>query len=331
MSRLGAWIITDGKPGDENQCVGVAEAAGLDYELKHIKPRRFFTSLPCLLDPRDAPQSTGSLINPPFPDIAIASGRRTVPYLLALKRIAGGSCFTAYLKDPRIFKHRLIGSSAADFIWAPEHDRLAGANVLSTLTSPHRLNQNLLSERRNQPDERILRLPQPRIAILLGGDSKAYAYQPRDIERFICHLTAAIGFHADMRISLMASASRRTPATLAEPVRALCEEHGGFYWDGTGANPLPSMLANADHVIVTADSVNMVGEALASGKPVHIFEPEQVSRKIRSFLDAVERRGLARTFDSKLDSWPCEAVDSTPLIAAEMMRRFRLRNSRGKA
>ena len=59
-------------------------------------------------------------------------------------------------------------------------------------------------------------------------------------------------------------APRRSPTS---PARR------GFLWDGTGENPYVPMLALADAVVVTADSVNMVGEAAATGAPILVFEP----------------------------------------------------------
>ena len=39
LAHLGAWIVTDGKAGDENQCIGLAETLGLDYEIRRVSPR----------------------------------------------------------------------------------------------------------------------------------------------------------------------------------------------------------------------------------------------------------------------------------------------------
>ncbi len=54
-------------------------------------------------------------------------------------------------------------------------------------------------------------------------------------------------------------------------------------WDGKGENPYATFLAHADALIVTADSVNMNGEAAATGKPVYVFEPSAGSAKFRRF------------------------------------------------
>ena len=315
------WIISDGKAGDINQCLGVVEELGLTADIRLIAPRWPFSALTPLgpLDPKDRPDRAGSAIAPPFPDIAIASGRRTIAYLRAIKAASGGRCFTIYLKDPRIIKHASVGSRAADFIWAPAHDHLGGDNVLSTLTSPHRVSQLRLAAARNEPDARLAAVAAPRIALLLGGDSKNHRFEDADIERFTAAIESLV---SGGDIHLMVSPSRRTPPALAEAIQALAHRTGGFYWDGSGDNPYMAILALADHVIVTADSINMIGEALATGRTVHIFEPAGGTRKSREFLGALLRKGLVRRLACGLKTARYDPLDATPAIAREIERRF---------
>ena len=137
LAGVTAWVLTDGKVGDEAQCLAVSEALGLQAEARHVDPRAPFSwAMPFgPIDPREAPKQPLSPIRPPFPDLLIASGRRAIAYVRHVKRASGGRTFTVILKDPR------AGGTAADFIWVPEHDRLRGPNVLVTLTAPHRLTQ----------------------------------------------------------------------------------------------------------------------------------------------------------------------------------------------
>ena len=174
------WVLTDGKAGDEVQCLGVAEELGLTPQVRRVAPRAPFVWLMPWgpIDPREAPARPGSPIAPPFPDILIASGRRAVPYLRAVKRASGGRTFTAFLKDPR------TGTGAADFIWVPQHDKLRGPNVLATLTSPHRISPKRLADAAGSLPPEIAGLPKPRVALLVGGDSRNHVFTSGDIERF---------------------------------------------------------------------------------------------------------------------------------------------------
>ena len=162
-------LLGSGKAGHEINIVGVAEALGAPYELQRVNPRKPFLWMSPFgpVDPRDA-----GLFAPPPPDIVIASGRVTVPYLRAFKRLGGARVFAVFLQDPR------FGRGAIDLIWVPEHDRHRGPNVISTLTSPHPFSPRRLAAARAAPDARLAALPGPRCAVVLGGPSGASISPP---------------------------------------------------------------------------------------------------------------------------------------------------------
>ena len=311
------WVLTDGKAGDEVQCLGVAEELGLTPQVRRVAPRAPFVWLMPWgpIDPREAPARPGSPIAPPFPDILIASGRRAVPYLRAVKRASGGRTFTAFLKDPR------TGTGAADFIWVPQHDKLRGPNVLATLTSPHRISPKRLADAAGSLPPEIAGLPKPRVALLVGGDSRNHVFTSGDIERF-SGLVESLSCEAH----IMATASRRSPAPLSGSLREIVTKSGGWWWDGAGSNPYVAMLAAADAIVVTADSVNMVGEACATGKPVLVFAPQTRDKgragKVQAFLNALFEIGAVRFFQGHLESYAYPALNSTPLIASALADAF---------
>ena len=306
-SQLTAWVLTDGKAGDELQALSIAEALALDPEIRRVNPRPPFSwFMPWgPIDPRERPGAHNSPLAPPFPDILIASGRRAVSYMRFAKHASGGRTFTVFLKDPR------TGPKAADFIWAPSYDPIRGPNVLNTLTPPHRVSPERLAAARQQPDGRLVALPRPRVAVLVGGDSRHHRFTADDIARFGEHLTAL----ARSGVSLMMTASRRTPEPLRSRMIALAQAHGGFFWHGEGENPYVALLALADAVVVTADSFNMIGEAAASGVPVLVFEPQGGHPKLDTFLNALKAKGIVHAFKGRLEGTPYQPLNSTFEIA----------------
>jgi uncharacterized protein len=308
------WILTDGKIGDEVQCRGLAEALGVIPVIRHVAPRRLYAwAMPFgPIDPRESPHAAGSPLAPPYPDLAIAAGRRTVPYLRAVKRLSNGATFTVFLKDP------YCGRSFADLIVVPEHDRLRGDNVMAALTPANRLSAERLAAARMKPDARIDRLPRPRVALLIGGPSTHHRYGAKETAEL-----AAIAEQAVRgRRGLMVTPSRRTPKTVADCIRANVPAEA-FVWDGTGANPYLAILAHADAIVVTGDSVNMVGEAVATGKPVYVYEPSGGHRKISAYLDRLESLGAVRRWRGEFENWSYAPINATPIIAAEIARRYR--------
>ncbi|MTH99588.1 mitochondrial fission ELM1 family protein [Roseibium sp. RKSG952] len=310
-----AWVLSDGKAGDEAQCIGVAEALKLPYDLRRVEPRKPFAwFLPKgPIDPKERETVEGSPIAPPFPDLVIASGRRAAAYLKRVKQASRGRTFTVFLKDPR------TGPEAADLIWVPEHDSLRGPNVLVSATSPHRFSAQKLKSLRTSPIPEIDALPAPRIAVLAGGNSRHHRFTGDDISRFAAGLekwgeTQSSGF--------MITASRRTPEPLVSALKTLANGGRHLFWDGHGTNPLPAYLAKADAIVATADSTNMIGEAAATGKPVHLFMPSGGHRKIDRFLATLADKGVIHPFPGPFTATTYEPIDATPWIAQEILRAY---------
>ncbi|ADZ69685.1 mitochondrial fission ELM1 family protein [Polymorphum gilvum] len=308
------WVLTDGKAGDEAQCIGVAEALEAPFECRRVAPRAPFVWLMPWgpIDPAESEDRPESPLKPPYPDLAIASGRRAVPYLRRLKRLSGGKTFTVFLKDP------LTGPGTADLIWVPEHDRLRGANVLVAVTGPHRFSAAAFAAARATVHPQIDALRSPRLAVLVGGNSRHHRFTPDDIARFAVGLERLAADGA----ALMITTSRRTPATLLDRLRDLARTGGHYLWTGDGDNPLVAMLAKADAVVATADSTNMIGEAAATGKPVHVFRPNGGHRKIDRFLGNLDRLGIIHPFPGPLKTTTYEPLNSTPLIAEAILSAF---------
>jgi mitochondrial fission protein ELM1 len=162
------------------------------------------------------------------------------------------------------------------------------------------------------PPAWLAALPSPRAAVLVGGDSRHHRFTPEDIANFVARLDSL----ARSGVALMGSRSRRTTEPLAQAVAELFARHGGWWWEGTGDNPYIDLLAHADTIVATADSVNMIGEATATGRPVLVFEPKGGHRKIGKFLDALAAIKAVHHFEGRLEGEPYEPLDSTREIAA---------------
>lgn len=313
------WVLSDGKAGDLGQCLGVAERLGLLAESRVIAPRAPWKWLmplswrtPFAIDPLEAPGKASGPLKGFMPQLVIASGRRAAAYLPAIKRASGGRCFTVFLKDPR------TSPEIADFLWVPQHDALRGPNVMTTLLSPHRLAPEKLAQARLSLRREIAALPGPRVAVLIGGNSRDYTFNTFDIARLVADLSHL----AKQGASLMVTPSRRTPEELKAALIGIIAAHGGYYWDGETTNPLLEMMASADALVVSADSVNMIGEALVTGKPVLVFRPTGGSRKSDEFLRGLTEAGFVRPFNGGLERYNYEPQDATPAIAISLAAAF---------
>jgi hypothetical protein len=302
--------------GNEVICEGVAAALGLAPQFKPMRPRAPFRLIAPYgsPDPRDRPA-------PPWPDICFGSGRIAVPYLRWVKRRSGGRSFAVFLQTPG------AGRDAFDLIWAPAHDGLSGPNVVTTLLSPHPITATRLAAARAEPKPALAALAHPRAAIVLGGDSRKHRFTERDAQALARIVTDALA----QGWSLMITASRRTPAALVARLRSAAAAAGAgrvVFDEGDGAAPYLDMLALADAVLATADSVNMMGEAAATGAPVHVYEPGGRSRKTEALLDALVAQGAAVRWQGRFESFRPAPLDATAEIAVAIARAYAAHRAR---
>ena len=323
LAGRSAWIFTTGAAGMDAQTRGVADALGLAYQMKPMHPKGVFKLLApwAPVAPSERFGKAGSTFAPPWPDVAIGLGRLSVPYMRALRR-RSPSTFSIVMLDNR------AGLGVADVIWVPQHDRLRGPNVITTLTAPHSFTPERLARLRQALPPDIAALPQPRIAVILGGKNKVYAFRPEDDARLAASLQALGALGA----SFMITPSRRTHARLLAVTEEATRAFPRILWNGEGTNPYPQFLAHADAFVVTADSVNMTGEAAATGRPVYVFTPSAGSDKFRRFHAALQAHGATRPLPEQpeaMPAWTYEPLQSAETIAREIERRWSARRGIG--
>jgi uncharacterized protein len=309
------WIISDGVAGHLAITRGVAEVLGLAAEVKTVQPRFPWRQL-APNGPAD-PSQLKTLAAGALQELILGAGRQTVPFIRALKRAGKDRMFTMIFQSPR------AGANSAHLIWVPSHDRLRGANVITTLTPPHRFTAKALAELRARVPVQIAALASPRVALLLGGPGAGYLYDDATIRQFaaICERVAALAG------SLLITPSRRTPPVLLAAVEAATRAKPRILWSGEGDNPYPDFLANADAFVVTADSVNMTGETCATGRPVYVFQPSGGREKFHRFHEGLRNHGATRALaapPAALEVWTYEPLHAAEGVAAEIEARWRI-------
>lgn len=319
MPPPSCWVITDGKAGMESQCLGLAEALGLVATVKRTRLRSPWRQLsPTLLrKPNSRAISVrGDAVAPPWPDLLIASGRQSVLPSLLVRELAGVRTFRVQIQNPT------IDPALFDLVVVPRHDRLRGDNVVATRGALHRVNAQRLDAARAEFGPRLGALPMPRIAVLLGGDSDTFRFRPERAARLADELAAMVRRDGG---SLMVTPSRRTPPDCVAVVRERLAAVPGEVWDGSGANPYFGYLAFADAVVATEDSVNMISEGAATGKPLLLAALDGGSAKFRRFRDSLEADGIARPFAGRIEGGGYVPFDDMERVAAEIRRRLAAR------
>lgn len=315
---LSVWVVSDGRAGIQNQALGLAEAVArltpADIAVKHVRWRPLFDRWPSGLKTPAmlAPGSFDPRGVADWPDLWIATGRASLPLSARVRDWSGGRTFTVQTQDPR------WRNSAYDLIVAPAHDGLSGDNVFEIIGSPHRITRQKLTEAAPAFADRIDVLPHPRVAVMIGGRSRAFDLTPAHAAILADRIKAAVQAAGG---SLLLTFSRRTPDAAQAVMTERLSDLPGWIWDGTGDNPLFAMLDGADHVLVTEDSANMATEAAATGKPVHILpmialKPPGKFARLHADLQA---HGAARPFDGDLTAWTYEPLNETERAARAVL------------
>ncbi|MGB0631995.1 MAG: mitochondrial fission ELM1 family protein [Alphaproteobacteria bacterium] len=315
LSAAKIWVLTDGKAGHTNQCLGLAAALGIHPDIKRVAPGFPWSRLPpqLWLNPLRAADPDGDQLVPPWPDMVIAAGRRTVAPALAIKSASGGRAFLVQVQDPAGRRARF------DLIAAPRHDGLTGDNVIQTAGALTGITEAALTRAAGRFADTLATLPRPLVAVLIGGSNGKY----RMTERTTADLAAGLKRLSDAHgAGLAITASRRTGEENEARLRAGLAGTAWWFWDGRGDNPYLGLLALADAIVVTADSVSMVSEACSTGKPVYVAGLEGGSDKFDRFHAHLRDRGMTRPFDGTLESWTYEALRDTEIVAAEVARRY---------
>ncbi len=233
---LQCWIVTEGMAGTENQCLGVAEALGVEPVVKRINLRQPWQALSPWLGFETAKTFDPALTGP-WPDLLLAAGRKSIAASRFIKRQSGGKTFTVQIQDPR------VSPGQFDLVAVPEHDPTRGGNVVVTMAAPNRITPEKLARARSDFASLFAMMPSPHIAVLLGGNSKAHEMSTDGMKRLGIQLASLPG-------SLIITASRRTGEADKQAFLSGLGDRPHWFWDGTGDNPYLGMLSWADYVLV---------------------------------------------------------------------------------
>ncbi len=262
------WLLLGYKAGDNAQIQALAAALGWPFDSKHIVYRRTELLTNVLLGPTLAGiiESRSSPLAPPWPDVVISAGRRNEPVARWIRRQAGGRVRLVHMGRPwaRLEQFDLI-------VTTPQYELPERPNVLHNPLTLQRVTTGRLAEAAALWAPRLTALPRPYIAVLVGGNSGPYTFDRAAARRLG---RAANALAAELEGSLLVTGSARTPGASFEALAATLQGPTYVYrWTPDSAgNPYYGLLALADTLIVTSDSIAMLTEACATRKPVYIFD-----------------------------------------------------------
>lgn len=267
-------VLSDGRPGHENQSLGLAEAlrrrTGAEIECLRLESEDGWLKRlrrACALAPGAEP-----------PQLLIAAGHRThLPLFLATKKLGARSVVIMKPSLPRRF---------FDLCLAPWHDLGAchrdSARIVATRGALNRLPEAVPAKTRSA-------------VVLIGGPSKHHRW---DGEALAAAIREVVASRPDLAWTI--GDSRRTPEGFLDALKVDASAKVTKVPHGqTTPGWLPSVLGAAEEAWVTEDSVSMLFEAVTSGArtgvlPMPVNNPR--ARTVRAAQDLVAS-GYARALE----------------------------------
>lgn len=242
--------------------IALAEALGLPFEIKQLDYNGLHRLGPRLLGRSLMSLTAASrklILTEPPPDLTISAGHRSVAIVRALRHRSRRRTRSIHVGFPRV--------SPGHFdlvITTPQYPIPDDPHLLRT---PYALTRAATAAADPADEARIAALPAPHRLLIVGGPT---LFWNLDGPALFETLTSMLDDAAKDGGSVLVTTSPRTPTAVMEQIAAALD-----------ASDLPtllakprqspgyaSLLAGADTIRITADSVAMVSDAIWTGKPV---------------------------------------------------------------
>jgi hypothetical protein len=245
--------------------------------------------------------------------VAIGCGRQAA---LATRLLRRAGSRAVQILDPR------LPTRHWDVVIAPEHDAVQGDNVILLQGSLHPVDDDFLLRAISRFSDFAL-LPAPHIVLLIGGPTRHAPLDESDLRTLLQRLT----LHAQAEGgSLSVATSPRTPSSWRATLDTVPASLPGYRWrdERDGVNPYAGLLAHADRLVCTPDSVNLLSEAAATRAPLYLWRPDRVEGRLRRFIDSLLHAGRARPYEEPLAAFPVQPLRETARVVQAVRTRLGL-------
>lgn len=257
MSAPRLWMLMAARHGDNAQLRALAADLGRparEISLSHnalcrVPNAVLGASLVSLRGERKA-------LTPPWPDIVLGIGRRSVPMARWIAGQSGGRTRLVWLGRPRApLRHFSL------VLATPQYAMPDAPNLLR-LSLPWHATMG----------EPAASGPGSHVLAVLGGPSKSAALGAETVDTLAARAAARA---RALRLPLLATTAPRTPSPLAERFRERLGAGARLYdWQASGGrdNPYRAWLAAAAEIVMTGDSVSVLADAAWTDRPVTVVE-----------------------------------------------------------
>lgn len=268
-----ARVLSEGTRGHEIQSITLANALAHQYQLEHITvpapwrwllPYRMMGLGQCIRSQFSEPLASSRLL--------ISTGRQMAGVGRWLNKNSPSEAKHVHILNPGYYFRDI------DVVMMPQHDRHRYPKAITFRGNLHPFNDQWFKQHSRTQNKTT-------IALFIGNPGNAYFKQQ---------------FKADLQqirevfksTKLFLCGSPRINHETQSFIRGLVKPTESVWLDVCdGDNPYQTLLANADKIFVTADSINMMNEAGASQAALTLLAQDYIkSRKHHRFIQSIEHR-----------------------------------------
>lgn len=270
---LTIWRLVDGKPGHENQSLGLVKAIQKKVACQFFDIK-VTNAADAILSNLTSSWSHGNGL--PSPDLLIGTGHATHLHLLAAKKVYGGK--TVVLMKPT------LPAPLFDLCLIPEHDQYSGwGSYIET--------RGVLNDITNHSESRDAH----KSLIMIGGVSKHFHWDNHSVVGQIYDLVKQ-----NPSIHYVTTTSRRTPQSFLNALRRIDLLNFEITpFEKTGQGWVANQLAQVSSAWISEDSVSMVYEGLTANVAVGLLNLTAKRKNRVAFgIDNLVGKGFVVRFDS---------------------------------
>ena len=319
------WVLLGPHTGDNNQVLALAEALGQPFRIISLR-YKWFSHLPAVCRSRAIFQLEDRCrreIAAPWPSLVLGIGQRSAPVARYIARASGGKTKTVRLGDPMV-SHRLF-----DLVITTTQYAVRDAENVVRL--PITITNAKLMKPSKSEERWLAAFARPRRLLVIGGKTSLWRFDSTVVTHSLRKLQQRARAEGG---SVLAVTSPRTTTELAAAAQAALGAEAVVTDDSPRYGVL---LGAADEIHVTGDSVSMLSDAVATGKPVGLvpLEPDEVAifvrsvgrlrrrpfrmREVEKFWDDLRTRGLVGSVEQPR----CGRLDTPPIeVAVAAVRRL---------
>ena len=252
----------------ENQSLALATSLGFKTNLLKIKPFWLCRLFPTFLAGRfKIPLSNNdTILISKNSKILITCGRRMAGISIGLKRIyqkSNKKIFTIHIQNPN------IASMYFDLLVVPEHDNFTGKNIIVSEGSLHSVDKKNIKIAYDKLSIRHLKELKEHIVVLIGGNTRTQKLTAEYENKFFSEIKR---IQKIFKSKIVLCPSRRTPENLLKYFKEKKSENIIIAAKKNNENPYPGIIYYAKLIIATTDSINLLSEAIGSGKEVFVLD-----------------------------------------------------------